>query len=137
MDVSVLGLGLMGRPIARGLIAAGYTVRGWNRSRLPDDLTRDIPLVALRSQVASAIDVVVHTARLADGSRKITAVSEVLGLQNGEYHLQDLMLYRIKSREAHGRLIGEHGGTGAIPRFMESVRLAGLTLDENMFKAVV
>ena len=46
MNVSVLGLGLMGRPIARALIAAGYTVRGWNRSRLPDELTRDIPLVA-------------------------------------------------------------------------------------------
>lgn len=52
--VSVLGLGLMGRPIARGLIAVGYDARGWNRSRLPDDLTRDIPLCRDLPQAAQS-----------------------------------------------------------------------------------
>jgi len=56
----------------------------------------DIPLSALRAQVASAIDVVVHTARLSDGSRKVTAVSEVLGLENGEYRTRDLYVYTIR-----------------------------------------
>ena len=50
----------------------------------------DIPLAALRAQVASAVQVVVHTARLSDGSRKIAAVSEVLPLEGGDYRVRDL-----------------------------------------------
>lgn len=67
----------------------------------------DIPLSALRSQVASAIDIVVHTARLTNGSRKITAISEVLPLQNGEYRIRDLYLFKITSLAPDGSLTGE------------------------------
>ena len=56
----------------------------------------DIPLTALRSQVSSAIDVVVHTARLADGSRKVMAISEVLPLQDGEYRTSDLLVWQTE-----------------------------------------
>lgn len=52
IPITVFGLGLMGRPIARNLIAAGYPVRGWNRSPLPAELIHDLPLVASISQAA-------------------------------------------------------------------------------------
>lgn len=94
----------------------------------------DIPLSALRAQVAAAIDVVVHTARLSDGSRKITAVSEVLGLKDGEYQLQDLYLFKVEGIGPDGSLNGHFTGTGCLPRFLEDARLRKLPLDEAMFK---
>ena len=96
----------------------------------------DIPLSALRAQVAAAIDVVVHTARLSDGSRKITAVSEVLGLKDGEYQLQDLYLFKVEGIGPDGSLNGHFTGTGNLPRFLEDARLRKLPLDETVFKAV-
>ncbi len=94
----------------------------------------DIPLSALRAQVAAAIDVVVHTARLSDGSRKITAVSEVLGLKDGEYQLQDLYLFKVEGIGPDGSLNGHFTGAGHLPRFLEDARLRKLPLDEEMFK---
>ncbi|MEI6563740.1 MAG: CpaF family protein [bacterium] len=96
----------------------------------------DIPLSALRAQVAAAIDVVVHTARMTDGSRKITAVSEVLGLKDGEYQLQDLYLFKVEGIGPDGSLSGHFTGTGQLPRFLDDARLRKLPLDETMFKPV-
>ena len=95
----------------------------------------DIPLTALRAQVASAIDVVVHTARLADGSRKITAVSEVLGLEGGDYRTQDLYLYKIQGIGPDGAVNGRFCGTGVHPTFLGDARMRGLPLDESLFDA--
>jgi len=66
----------------------------------------DIPLRALRSQVASAIDVVVHTARLSDGSRKIASIAEVEDLVDGEYRVRELMRWRTRSIASDGRVEG-------------------------------
>lgn len=96
----------------------------------------DIPLSALRAQVASAIDVVVHTARLSDGSRKITAVSEVLELKDGEYQLNDLYLFKVEGIGPDGSLSGHFTGTGHLPTFLDDARLRKLSLDETMFKVV-
>ena len=89
----------------------------------------DIPLAALRAQVAAAIDIVVHTARLSDGSRKITHISEVLPLENGEYRIQHLLTYQAKNLESDGKLTGDHRPTGCKPAFLEEARLLGLKLD--------
>jgi pilus assembly protein CpaF len=96
----------------------------------------DIPLSALRAQVAAAIDVVIHTARLSDGSRKITMVSEVLGLKDGEYQLQDLYLFKIEGIGPDGSLNGHFTGTGHLPRFMDDARLRKLPINEAMFQVV-
>ena len=96
----------------------------------------DIPLSALRSQVAAAIDVVVHTARLTDGSRKITVISEVLPLKDGEYQLQDLYLFKVEGIGPDGSLKGHFTGTGNLPRFLPDARLRNLPLDEGMFAVV-
>ena len=97
----------------------------------------DIPLSALRAQVASAIDVVVHTARLSDGSRKVTAVSEVLGLKEGEYVTQDLYLYQVQGIGPDGSIDGVFTGTGNRPTFLRDARLRNLPLDEAMFQSVL
>jgi len=66
----------------------------------------EIPLTALRSQVASAIDAVVHTARLSDGSRKVMAISEVLPLKNGEYQVQDIIAWQLENMDENGKMNG-------------------------------
>jgi pilus assembly protein CpaF len=88
----------------------------------------ELPLSALREQVASAIHVVVQTSRLPDGSRKITSISEVLGLRGGEYQLQDLLVYAAESRDAAGRLGGQHRFTGQQPTFSETAKRNGFDL---------
>lgn len=85
----------------------------------------DIPLAALRAQVASAVDVVVHTARLPDGSRKIVAVSEVMPLEEGNYRLRDLMAWRTERRTDDGRLEGTFEMRSE-PSFAAQARQLGL-----------
>ncbi len=92
----------------------------------------DIPLLALRAQVAAAIQIVVHTARMSDGSRKVTRIAEVLPLKGGEYQVQDLMVYRVKGMAPDGTIMGDHLFTDATPGFAEEARLWGLPLEQLM-----
>ena len=91
----------------------------------------EIPLAALRSQVASAIDAVIHTARLSDGSRKVVAISEVLPLQNGEYRTSDLLVWQtdriIRDADDPGKVKveGRHVLQNT-PSFAEDARMNGL-----------
>ena len=90
----------------------------------------DIPLSALRAQVASAVQGVVHTARLTDGSRKIVAVSEVLPLENGEYRTSDLIRWRTDRVTPDGRL---EGGFELVnePTFAAEAALSGIELPQK------
>lgn len=77
-----------------------------------------IPLRALRAQVAAALDVVVCTARMRDGSRRITAISEVLPLTNqGEYRVQDIFVFTQTRLDDSGRIVGYLAPTGVLPTF--------------------
>jgi pilus assembly protein CpaF len=91
----------------------------------------DLPLHALRDQVASAVNVVVHTARLSDGSRRISNVSEVVGLAEGEYQVQDLLTYRVEGTNANGGLVGRHIMTDVVPTFADEARIQGMTIDRD------
>lgn len=93
----------------------------------------EIPLYALRDQVRAAIQVVIHTARLTDGSRKITHVTEVLGVEGNDYKVQDLLRFRIHRMAEDGKLFGCHEGTGAMPTFMDEARMRGLSLNTDWF----
>ena len=95
----------------------------------------DIPLSALRNQVASAIDIVVHTARLADGSRKITHISEVLPLEGGEYKMQDILRFEAEGLDADGKLKGKHTATGNMPTFFDEAKLRGIVMEADWFSS--
>jgi pilus assembly protein CpaF len=83
----------------------------------------DIPLAALRTQIASAVHVIVHTARLSDGSRKITHITEVLGLREGSYELSHLLVYHAEGGTPEGGITGRHVATGTVPRFLQDGHL--------------
>ena len=87
----------------------------------------DIPLSALRAQVASAVNAVVHTARLSDGSRKIVAISEVMPLEAGEYRVRDLVRWRTDRIAPDGRLEGAFELCQP-PTFADEAKLVGLPL---------
>lgn len=85
----------------------------------------EIPLSALREQVASAVHIVIQTARLFDGTRKITGITEVLGLKNQEYQLQDILLYQQEGLDAEGKIKGQHAFTGYQPSFLKLAQQRG------------
>lgn len=87
----------------------------------------DIPLSALRSQVASAIDAVVHTARLSDGTRKVVSIAEVEDLVGGEYRVRELIRWKTDSIGPDGHVEG-HFETVNEPSFAEQAKIAGVEL---------
>ena len=87
----------------------------------------EIPLMALRAQVASAIDAVVHTARLSDGSRKVIAISEVLPLKDGEYQTRDLLVWQTDRIGPDGKVEGRFVLKNK-PSFFEQAAIANLQL---------
>jgi pilus assembly protein CpaF len=90
----------------------------------------EIPLSALREQVASAIQVVIQTARLVDGSRRITTITEVLGLNKGEYVLNDILVFQTSGMADDGSIEGRHVFTGYKPQFLASAHHRGLDLNK-------
>ena len=87
----------------------------------------ELPLVALRAQVAGAIQILVQTDRLADGSRKVTYVSEVLPLdESGRYVVQHLLSFEPTGRDGSGKILGAHRLSGNRPTFWEEVKAKGL-----------
>ncbi|MBI2880157.1 MAG: CpaF family protein [Candidatus Tectomicrobia bacterium] len=94
----------------------------------------DVPLRALRQQVASALDVVVQITRLRDGSRKITAISEVTGMEGDMVTMQDIFVFREEGRMPDGRVRGRHQPTGIRPHFFHRFQELGVEVDEhNLF----
>jgi pilus assembly protein CpaF len=96
----------------------------------------EIPLYALRAQVGSAVDIIVQTSRLQDGSRCITHITQVVGYdQENGYMLEDLFLRRYTGRDPDGRVLSEFRPTGNLPRSLEMIRAMGMELPPSMYEA--
>ena len=94
----------------------------------------DLPIRAIREQVASAIDLVVHTHRLRDGTRRITHVTEVVGMEGDIITLQDLMLFDYgMGVDENGRYLGRLKATGIRPTFSEHLSNFGVDLPPDLF----
>ena len=85
----------------------------------------NLPAKTVREHIAGAIQVVVQAARLRDGSRKITHVTEVMGMEGEVVTLQDLFVFEITGEDAQGRITGRHRFTGLRPGFWDRVRYFG------------
>ena len=93
----------------------------------------DLPLRAIREQIASAISIIVQINREKDGSRKVVCVSEITKMEGDIITMQDLFQFRQDGWSEDGRLLGHFEPTGAIPTFLEDIRRANLDLDISMF----
>ncbi len=92
----------------------------------------DLPLRAIREQVASAINLIVHVARLRDGSRKVVQVSEVTGMEGDTILLQDIFAFK-ETGMRDGKLLGHLEPTGVRPRFYERIQQFGYKLGPEIF----
>lgn len=89
----------------------------------------ELPLSALRQQIVSGIQVVIQTARLFDGSRKIVGITEVLGLKDGHYVCEDIYKFVSSGISSEGRIIGRHAFTGYVPSFAALAKERGLAVE--------
>jgi pilus assembly protein CpaF len=94
----------------------------------------DLPVKVIREQMASALDLIVHLSRLRDGTRRVTHISEVMGMEGDVIVLQDLYLYDYSMGiDATGRFLGELKSTGIRPGFSERLANYGVNLDHSLF----
>ncbi|MBS0213704.1 MAG: Flp pilus assembly complex ATPase component TadA [Proteobacteria bacterium] len=95
----------------------------------------DLPVLAIRQQVSSAINIIVQQNRMSDGSRKITHITEVCGMENGVIQLQDIFQFRQHGFDSERRVIGEYAATGRVPEFYEELGARGIEIDRTLFFA--
>jgi pilus assembly protein CpaF len=93
----------------------------------------DLPLRAVREQIASAIDLILHMARFGDGSRKVVNITEIVGLEGDRATMQDLFAFRQTGVGPHSEVLGQYQATGAVPTFMEELKAKGVRLDPAVF----
>jgi pilus assembly protein CpaF len=94
----------------------------------------DLPERAIREQIASAINVVVHMSRMADGTRKIVNVSEITGMEGQTIVMQDIYIFEKKGMGPDGRVLGEFIPTGVRPWFMQKLKVSGFDLPVHIFE---
>jgi pilus assembly protein CpaF len=95
----------------------------------------DLPLKVIREQVASAIDVIVQQTRLRDGSRKITAITEVAGMEGDTIVLTDIFKFEQTGVAQDGKILGDLKPTGIRPLFSPRLEAAGFKLSPEVFGA--
>jgi pilus assembly protein CpaF len=92
---------------------------------------------SIRAQVTSAIDLMVQVARFSDGSRKITYITELVGLEGEQVTMQDIFLFEKSGIAENGKVLGKFKATGVRPRFYEKLRSSGIQLPASLFQTVV
>jgi pilus assembly protein CpaF len=93
----------------------------------------DLPVAAIREQIASAVQVIVQQTRFACGSRKITRIAEVTGVDHGTIQMQELFRFERTGFDANGKIQGYFTGCGQVPTFYEEVQRAGVPLELSVF----
>ena len=95
----------------------------------------DLPIRAIREMVASAINIIVHTARLSDGTRKVLQITEVIGMRDDLHvNLRDIFIFKQAGIDKDGQVLGEFQATGYIPSFIGEMKARGIPLSEDIFK---
>lgn len=95
----------------------------------------ELPIRAIREMVASAVDVIVHTARLSDGSRKVLGIAEVAGMKD-EMHINinEIFIYKQTGLGSNGKVLGYFTACGHKPSFMDEIRIRGVDISDDIFK---
>jgi pilus assembly protein CpaF len=93
----------------------------------------DLPAKAIRQQVASALDLIVQLSRMKDGSRKITSITEIIGMEGDTITMQDIFVYKPKGADpVTGKIIGDFESTGIRPHIISRLFDMGIPLPEKL-----
>jgi pilus assembly protein CpaF len=85
----------------------------------------ELPVTAIREQIASGINLLVHLSRLQDGSRRVTHVTEIVGMQGGVISMHDIFEFQGRGVDAHGQILGQLQATGLRPHFLDRLTQYG------------
>ena len=96
----------------------------------------NLPEKALRQQISSAIQLVVQQSRLADGSRKVTSISEITGMEGDVITMQEIFMFEKMGMTQDGKVIGRFKATGVRPKVAERLKAAGIHLPSDMFEGM-
>jgi len=94
----------------------------------------DLPVRAIREQVSSAVDIICHQERMRDGSRKVTHITEVSGMEGDVITTTDIFVF-VQTGIENGKILGSLRPTGLLPSFMEKFEQAGITSPQSIFGA--
>ena len=94
----------------------------------------ELPLKAIRNQVASAIDIIVYQTRFRDGTRKVTNITEVLGMEGDTITLQDIFTFKTEGLDSNGKIKGRYFATGIRPKIVEKFKDSGIMVMDGWFK---
>jgi pilus assembly protein CpaF len=95
----------------------------------------ELPLKAIRQQIASAIDLIVQLERMRDGSRRVTAISEVVGMEGETITMQDIFTFEAAGSDAEGRILGRFGPTGVRPKLLQRLVEMGVPIPPIVSRA--
>jgi pilus assembly protein CpaF len=94
----------------------------------------ELPIKAIREQVSSAVNIIVQQNRFADGSRKVTAITEVSGMEGDTITLQDIFMFRQEGFDDSGHVRGRYVSTGFVPRFYDDLQRRGIPVNMDIFR---
>jgi pilus assembly protein CpaF len=93
----------------------------------------ELPVRAIREQIHSALNIIVHQSRLRDGTRKVVNITEVVGMEGDTITLQDIFVYRIEGVDTYGKIRGSYVATGIRPNFLEKISSSGILVRDDWF----
>lgn len=93
----------------------------------------DMPLEIVRKQIASAVQLIVQQARLRDGSRRVTHITEVTGMEGENVVMQDIFQFEEQGQDSTGKVVGDFAPTGLRPYYTERLQIHGFKLPAKMF----
>ncbi len=93
----------------------------------------DLPDRAIKEQVASAIDLVIQLIRYPDGTRRVSRISEITGMEGSTIVMQDVFVFDQRGIDKDGKIVGEFTATGVRPRFAERFKISGISLPQGIF----
>jgi pilus assembly protein CpaF len=96
----------------------------------------NLPERAMRQQIASAIQIVVQQSRMSDGTRKVTNISEITGMEGDVITMQEIFVFEKLGISQEGKVIGRFRATGVRPKAAERLKAAGIHLPTDMFEGV-
>jgi pilus assembly protein CpaF len=94
----------------------------------------ELPELAMREQISSALNLIIHTVRLSDGSRKIARITEIVGMEKDMISMQDIFVFERVGIDDRGRVMGRHRATGIRPTFMDRLEKVNIRMPEAIFE---
>jgi pilus assembly protein CpaF len=94
----------------------------------------ELPVKAIREQIANAVNVIVQQTRFADGSRKVTAISEVSGMEGDVITMQDIFVFKQDGFDPEGKVEGRFVATGFVPKFFDDLQRRGIPVNMDIFR---